>query len=146
MSNKRCNTVVNTCFLLDLPDELLEKILNLLIDPVEFQAELPKSFLRFAVTTKQVCHWRTDRHKNVIEPLWDGYKYELQREEMAIVDKLRRLWESTEYSTADPRAILEGRILYHDYNTLIDFIRGFFQWRFSFLFRLRSSSVRTSKH
>jgi hypothetical protein len=116
MSNKRCNTVVNTCFLLDLPDELLEKILKLLIDPVEFQADLPKSFLRFAVTTKQVCHWRTDRHKNVIEPLWDGYKYELQRkcmaikrEYMAIVDKLRRLWESTEYSTADPRAILEPR-------------------------------------
>eukprot|EP00966_Prymnesium_polylepis_P126323 2921513-Prymnesium_polylepis.1 len=93
--SKRSNTVVAHCFLLDryfIPHELLEKILKHLLDPVEFQAELPMSFLRFVVTTKEVCYFWCPTYKSVVKPLWMTYQAELRREVDAIhrvMDQLR---------------------------------------------------------
>ena len=105
--SKRCNAVVNTntCFLLNLPNELLEKILKLLLDPVEFQAEPPMSFLRFVVTTKQVCSF--PKYRMVVMPLWEGYNAELDREKEAI----QAIWDKTSLPFDSPaREILEKEL------------------------------------
>jgi hypothetical protein len=116
--SKRSSTAVARCFLLDLPDELQKEILKHLIDPVEFQGELPMSFLRFAVTTKKVFSWRFDTNQNVIQPLWDGYSDELSRERDAISDKALAYLEDESLSLLPFSRFRCFKVLYNEVEIL----------------------------